>query len=106
MGWFTKTAQPVRPQRSKEAIEDEMLRQLSAIPLARWDETLGGFAAVSDSGTTIELQYWRLCAEDGASYCDCTLLIDGRRIPVDGSKVERLYQTLSQRLAILRQGVA
>jgi len=103
MGWFTKkTSQSVQPIKSKDAIEDEMMRLLAAIPLSRWDETIGGFAALSDAGTTIELKYWRLSAGDGSFDSNCSLHIDGELVPVDKRKIERLYQNLSQRLSAVR----
>ena len=89
-------------QTDKETVEDEMMRMLSAIPLARWDETMGGFAAVADSGTTVEVKYWQLACGDEASYCNCALLINGRPVPVERGKIEKLYQTLSRRLAAVR----
>ena len=103
MGWFIKrSTHTLQPKRTKETVEDEMLRQLAAIPLSRWDETVGGFAAVADSGTTVEVKCWRLSSGDDASYCNCALLINGKSVPIEKRKIETLYQTLSQRLATVR----
>ncbi len=103
MGWFTKqNTQAFRPKRTKDAVEDEMVRHILSIPLSRWDETVGGFATVADSGTTVEVKYWRLSCDDEASYSNCALLINGTQVPVETSKIERLYQTLSRRWALAR----
>lgn len=103
MGWFTKqTAQAFRPKRTKGAVEDEMMRNILAIPLSRWDETMGGFATVADSGTIVEVKYWRLNCDDDSSYSNCALLINGTQVPVEKSKIEQLYKTLLRRWALAR----
>ena len=97
MSWFTKKRDvEIKPQRTRESMEAELLRCLRAIPAERWRDTLDGIATVADNGACVEMQYFRMGEADGNAEAQCDLYVDGRRIPIEGYKIEPLYRQLAK----------